>query len=391
MTVDAERMSVDHALDALGLGFFQGGEINLVPGPAGPEFVHEDLLEPVPPSEKFLESRRSVRFAQSQDIGVLLGVRAETEIADTDVTVKNVAAPDGPVPFAVLGFIPRRSPDADGRLKPRLQPEIREFLADPPDDVGRRCDVGDDDLVGIEFGDDVVGDTVQIAVKADFHGASGFQPANAEFFGRYDFLPVGRVQSLFEFPHQADGQAVAERPLLRKVEADRFGLVLADVGGHGLELALPSLGPVLENRFIERSARSRAVPISGQPFDAFGAPVVEDENGQPAGVHGGLGNHGHVDGILIVFPVDDHPEVDSLASHDFRDDVVQPPLKNLVDDGRAFSFEKNVVDVPGCGQRPVALRRKDRSSENRKKNQGRGENPDSFHDPLLSGRQCLSP
>ena len=105
--------------------------------------------------------------------------------------------------------------------------------------------------------------------------------------------------------------------------------------------------------YIGPGGRS-AVPAGRELLEAVGG-VVEEQDGEAAGPHPRPARQGHEDRVFVVLEADDQPQVDPLAPHDLRQDVVQPPGVYLVVDLGLAALGEDVVDVPPVGHGPVDL------------------------------------
>ena len=138
----------------------------------------------------------------------------------------------------------------------------------------------------------------------------------------------------------------------RVVDADRLRIVLPDVVGDDGELVVRALRAVGEDVRVHRPRRRRAVPVGGELAEPVLA-VVEDEDREPPRREHRLRHQRHVDGVLVVLEVDDEPHLEAFAAHDGGQDVVEPPLEDLVLQAGALAQRQDAIDVAGSRHLPV--------------------------------------
>jgi hypothetical protein len=94
MSVKTDGVCVDRRGDALITGNRQCTRKDLVASAPGDELIGQDILQPVAANQRMLQFFWRLRLSRLQDISMLLRIRIQPEISDTEINMQQIPGHD---------------------------------------------------------------------------------------------------------------------------------------------------------------------------------------------------------------------------------------------------------------------------------------------------------
>ncbi len=322
MAEEPQRVRVDAVYDPFFLGDADRTREDLVAAPPRFELAGEDVLPAVAGAQRVAQPLRNAGFSQPQHVTHLLRVGAQPQVADADVGVQHVAALDHDPALAEergVALVHRAfALDVDVGLKPRVEPEVLEALADVPGDVVGGGHARRDDVFGERLGDDPPRQRDDVRINLHLTRRARFHPADHEVLGALRSLAKLRRQGFHQAIAQRSRQAVGERPVAADVDPDLFGVELGEQFAEPFPLRVEIAA--FPHRFVKVAHR---IAAHRHALDAVFAAVVEHQHRRAPRREHRLGDQRQVDRVLGVLAVDHEPQVDARLAHQARQQIVQ--------------------------------------------------------------------
>ena len=255
-----------------------------------------------------MEVRRGLGLAGAGYVEDTLGVGAQAQVLQTEVTMEHIAGENYLVPDPPAGA-PLTLQIHCGS-EPALQPLLAHCLHQRPLHIRRGGHPRGDDLGGETFLDDLLGQGVHRTVSHQFLAVAGLEPVRDNVLGADDLGHDLRGHAGFKHIVQALGKAVGKLIVLAVVQSDVVRIQPLD--------GLPEqLHPVLGGRPWDHGVHSLEVPVIAQAVALRLSLTVEikDQAGQPAGVPCHGRHQGEVHRVLVVLPVHHNPHGNPLPLH----------------------------------------------------------------------------